>query len=185
MRQPGVNGYRFSVAWPRVLPRGHGAANDAGLAFYDRLIDDRPIGIEQTFAKLIQGGAAAENEVVAELDLREEQPINPGHRFSRSDLPQPARQRGCGNCTDHLRRNEARHAGRRYPAELSPPANPHRPFSAAEIERRDRLVQYLDDASEDELIEQVLLPLFRQLGFHRITPTDIRTRHWNTARTFG
>jgi beta-glucosidase len=39
MRQLGVNAYRFSVAWPRVLPRGHGAINDAGLAFYDRLID--------------------------------------------------------------------------------------------------------------------------------------------------
>jgi hypothetical protein len=47
--------------------------------------------------------------------------------------------------------------------------NPHRPFSKAEIERRERLVAYLDRASEDQLIEEVLLPLFRQLGFHRIT----------------
>ncbi|HSV29199.1 MAG TPA: family 1 glycosylhydrolase, partial [Candidatus Omnitrophota bacterium] len=31
--------YRFSVAWPRVLPRGRGAVNQAGLDFYDRLID--------------------------------------------------------------------------------------------------------------------------------------------------
>jgi beta-glucosidase len=35
----GVQAYRFSVAWPRVLPQGCGAANEAGLAFYDRLID--------------------------------------------------------------------------------------------------------------------------------------------------
>jgi beta-glucosidase len=35
----GVNAYRFSVAWPRVLPRGRGAVNVAGLDFYDRLID--------------------------------------------------------------------------------------------------------------------------------------------------
>lgn len=48
-------------------------------------------------------------------------------------------------------------------------ANPHRPFSAAEMEKRDRLSKYLDTASEDELIEEVLLPLFRQLGFQRIT----------------
>jgi len=48
-------------------------------------------------------------------------------------------------------------------------ANPHRPFSKAEIDRRERLIVYLDQASEDELIEEVLLPLFRQLGFQRIT----------------
>jgi hypothetical protein len=47
--------------------------------------------------------------------------------------------------------------------------NPHRPFSAAELKKREDLVEYLDQASEDELIEEVLLPLFRQLGFHRIT----------------
>ena len=35
----GLTGYRFSVAWPRVLPTGAGSVNDAGLAFYDRLVD--------------------------------------------------------------------------------------------------------------------------------------------------
>ncbi len=39
MRDIGVDAYRFSVAWPRVLPKGRGAINEAGLAFYDRLID--------------------------------------------------------------------------------------------------------------------------------------------------
>jgi beta-glucosidase len=39
MRQLGVTAYRFSVAWPRVLPQGSGAVNEAGLSFYDRLID--------------------------------------------------------------------------------------------------------------------------------------------------
>jgi Glycosyl hydrolase family 1 len=39
MRELGVAAYRFSVAWPRVLPQGRGAVNEAGLAFYDRLID--------------------------------------------------------------------------------------------------------------------------------------------------
>lgn len=47
--------------------------------------------------------------------------------------------------------------------------NPHRPFSAAELKRREQLTAYLDTASEDELIEDVLLPLFRQMGFHRVT----------------
>lgn len=39
MRDMGLDAYRFSIAWPRVLPTGRGAANEAGLAFYDRLVD--------------------------------------------------------------------------------------------------------------------------------------------------
>jgi beta-glucosidase len=39
MRSLGLSAYRFSVAWPRLLPRGRGAVNPAGLDFYDRLID--------------------------------------------------------------------------------------------------------------------------------------------------
>ncbi|MGC1356271.1 MAG: GH1 family beta-glucosidase [Xanthobacteraceae bacterium] len=39
MQEFGVQAYRFSVAWPRILPEGRGAINKAGLAFYDRLID--------------------------------------------------------------------------------------------------------------------------------------------------
>ena len=48
-------------------------------------------------------------------------------------------------------------------------ANPHRPLTPEELRRRKLLAAYLDKCSEDELIEEVLLPLFRQLGFHRIT----------------
>ncbi len=58
----------------------------------------------------------------------------------------------------------------------APAPNPHRPFSKAEVERRDRLVDYLDKASEDELIEKILLPLFRQLGFHRVTASGHRDK---------
>jgi beta-glucosidase len=36
----GVDAYRFSVAWPRVQPGGRGPANPAGLAFYDRMVDE-------------------------------------------------------------------------------------------------------------------------------------------------
>ncbi|HVZ31235.1 MAG TPA: family 1 glycosylhydrolase, partial [Polyangiaceae bacterium] len=35
----GVNAYRFSIAWPRVLPQGTGAVNSQGLDFYERLVD--------------------------------------------------------------------------------------------------------------------------------------------------
>jgi beta-glucosidase len=40
MRSLGLDAFRFSVAWPRVLPRGTGAVNTRGLDFYDRLVDD-------------------------------------------------------------------------------------------------------------------------------------------------
>ncbi|GAA0376230.1 GH1 family beta-glucosidase [Microbispora corallina] len=39
MAGAGLNAYRFSIAWPRVLPSGYGAVNPAGLDFYDRLVD--------------------------------------------------------------------------------------------------------------------------------------------------
>jgi len=35
----GLNAYRFSVSWPRVIPGGTGAANSRGLDFYSRLVD--------------------------------------------------------------------------------------------------------------------------------------------------
>ena len=39
MSQLGVKSYRFSVGWSRVMPQGHGAVNQAGLDFYDALVD--------------------------------------------------------------------------------------------------------------------------------------------------
>ena len=39
MRELGIDAYRFSFAWPRIQPSGKGAANPAGLDFYDRLVD--------------------------------------------------------------------------------------------------------------------------------------------------
>src|SRR5688572_6340028 len=39
MRQLGMQAYRFSIAWGRVLPEGRGAVNPKGLDFYDRLVD--------------------------------------------------------------------------------------------------------------------------------------------------
>jgi hypothetical protein len=36
----GVDAYRFSIAWPRVLPNGVGQVNQTGLDFYDRLVDE-------------------------------------------------------------------------------------------------------------------------------------------------
>jgi beta-glucosidase len=39
MRRLGLDSYRFSIAWPRVLPDGTGRVNAAGIDFYDRLVD--------------------------------------------------------------------------------------------------------------------------------------------------
>ncbi len=72
----------------------------------------------------------------------------------------------------------ARHTGTQT---ISNAANPHRPFTPREVERRDQLVAYLGQCSEDELIEEVLLPLFRQLGYHRITAAG----HKDKALEYG
>jgi beta-glucosidase len=40
MKELGLNTYRFSIAWPRVLPEGYGRVNPKGLDFYDRLVDE-------------------------------------------------------------------------------------------------------------------------------------------------
>lgn len=39
IREMGVEAYRFSIAWPRIIPDGTGAINEKGLDFYDRLLD--------------------------------------------------------------------------------------------------------------------------------------------------
>ena len=39
MRDLGVQGYRLSLSWTRILPEGTGQVNQKGLDFYDRLID--------------------------------------------------------------------------------------------------------------------------------------------------
>ncbi|HEX3593993.1 MAG TPA: GH1 family beta-glucosidase [Polyangiaceae bacterium] len=39
MKELGLGAYRFSVAWPRVIPDGTGAVNQKGLDFYSRLVD--------------------------------------------------------------------------------------------------------------------------------------------------
>ena len=39
MKALGLRAYRFSIAWPRILPDGRGRVNQAGLEFYSRLVD--------------------------------------------------------------------------------------------------------------------------------------------------
>jgi beta-glucosidase len=39
MKSLNIQSYRFSIAWPRILPAGRGQVNGAGLDFYSRLVD--------------------------------------------------------------------------------------------------------------------------------------------------
>ena len=40
MAELGLTSYRFSVSWPRILPDESGVVNEAGVAFYNNLIDE-------------------------------------------------------------------------------------------------------------------------------------------------
>lgn len=59
--------------------------------------------------------------------------------------------------------------------------NPTRPLSPEEIQERRKLVDFLKKSSEEDIINQLLVPLFRQLGFTRVTPTG----HVDKALEFG
>ncbi len=52
MAKLGLAAYRFSLAWPRIVPDGRGAVNEAGLDFYDRLVDTLLARGIQPFATL-------------------------------------------------------------------------------------------------------------------------------------
>lgn len=56
-----------------------------------------------------------------------------------------------------------------------------RAWTADELRQREKLSEYLDEASEDQIIEEVLLPMYRQLGFQRITPSG----HKDKALEYG
>jgi beta-glucosidase len=40
MQELGFTAYRFSLAWPRILPDGRGKVNQPGIDFYSRLVDE-------------------------------------------------------------------------------------------------------------------------------------------------
>lgn len=59
MRALGIRHFRFSLAWPRLLPSGRGEVNPAGAAFYNRLID-----------ALLEAGIEPHVTLVSEAALR-------------------------------------------------------------------------------------------------------------------
>ncbi|HYY08596.1 MAG TPA: family 1 glycosylhydrolase, partial [Actinomycetota bacterium] len=52
MRSIGVQAYRFSISWPRILPEGVGEPNPKGLDFYRRLVDELLMAGIRPFATL-------------------------------------------------------------------------------------------------------------------------------------
>ncbi len=81
MASLGIRSYRFSIAWPRVLPEGRGRVNTAGLDFYSRLVDgllerdivpmatlfhwDMPQALEDRGGWRVRGAAEALGEYTA------------------------------------------------------------------------------------------------------------------------
>lgn len=66
-------------------------------------------------------------------------------------------------------------------AEGAPEPILNRGLSVEEMRRQERLEAYLDQASEDDLIKNVLLPLFQTLRFHRVSVAG----HTDKALEYG
>src|SRR5262249_16246655 len=52
LKSLGVKAYRFSIAWPRVVPDGTGMVNETGVAYYERLVDELAAAGIQPYATL-------------------------------------------------------------------------------------------------------------------------------------
>jgi beta-glucosidase len=52
LKSLGVKAYRFSIAWPRVVPDGTGSVNEKGMSYYERLLDQLAAADIQPYATL-------------------------------------------------------------------------------------------------------------------------------------
>jgi len=112
------------------------------------------------------------------LDKSEAQPGDPDRNKALATLNVVLAREGWEAFHDEHGIGQIRHIATNTVAQM---VNPHRPMTPAELERKEQLTTYLDKCSEDNLIEEVLLPLFRQLGFHRITASG----HKDKALEYG
>lgn len=103
---------------------------------------------------------------------------DPDRSLALITLNQPLKREGYEAFYDEDDSLQIRHIGTKT---ISIANNPHRPFTPAEIKRRNLLNTHLNSCSEDQLIEEILLPLFRQLGYHRITAAG----HKDKALEYG
>ena len=69
MRELGIDSYRFSIAWPRILPDGTGAINPKGLAWYERFVDalleaDR---VRREALQVLETARSKKNQLAAQI----------------------------------------------------------------------------------------------------------------------
>lgn len=112
------------------------------------------------------------------MQMADAEENDPRRRLALEALNKPLQREGYEAFYGEDNQLYIRHIGTKT---LSIAPSPHRPFTPSEVKRREQLSAYLDVCSEDELIETVLLPLFRQLGFHRITAAG----HKDKALEYG
>jgi hypothetical protein len=112
------------------------------------------------------------------MDLREAEDDDPDRKKALEALNLPLMREGYEAYYDDEQTLQVRHIGSKT---VSTATNPHRPLTPKETERKRQISVYLDGCSEDELIEEILLPLFRQLGFHRLTAAG----HIDKALEYG
>ena len=112
------------------------------------------------------------------MDLREAEDGDLDRSKALASLNEPLVREGYEAYYDEQRTLQIRHIGSKT---VSITTNPHRPLTPKEIERKRQINAYLDGCSEDELIEEILLPLFRQLGFYRLTAAG----HTDKALEYG
>lgn len=136
------------------------------------ILDEPPAGpnmLPETFARVVR-------VLMDPSDAHNEGPDRPG---ALAQLNASLSREGFEAFYGSDRQCHLRHLASNTVGALQP--NPHRPFSAVELRKREQLSVYLDSASEDDLIEQVLIPMFRSLGFERITPSG----HQDKALEYG
>ena len=147
MRALGLDAYRFSIAWPRILPEGRGRVNAAGLDFYDRFVDELLANGVEPFLTLYhwdlpqaledRGGWTARETVDAFAEYAEVVAARLGDRVRHWIT----RQRAVGDRVARLRPGPARaRAGersRRRRRRASRPARP-RPRRRGAAPRRAR-----------------------------------------------
>ena len=103
---------------------------------------------------------------------------DPDRSIALSELNRPLSREGYEAFYSEDNLLYVRHIGTQT---LSIAVSPHRPFTPEELRKREELATFLDKCSEDELIEEVLLPLFRQLGFQRVSASG----HKDKALEYG
>lgn len=103
---------------------------------------------------------------------------DPGRQLALAELNKPLSREGYEAFYGDDSHLYVRHIGTQT---VSFASNPHRPFTPKELEKREALTRFLDACSEDQLIEEILIPLYRQIGFHRISPAG----HKDKALEYG